>query len=343
MVIEPRTRIGRFLRSTLRASVIGDTPDPRPVLEMDDDDPEAAVEGVVFDWVVGLLVLRRFPPGTDVRELHWYVSAIQARLEPDGILPPREIEAYLRARLGEPYLLTEIDLDRMGEPLGELLWQLAQDVPLTESAIDDLVAQAEGLAERVAQQGRRVSTGTWEVLAAGPDEGSTEIPRSWVVDWSAIPRPSVSRWGRADTPRTRPGRHVRAQVLDDRATRDQLAAQLRGTPEMSTAIVIMGALGQDLLHAAFPPPVDLRRLTATLAYVRAGFRATHMSLLEMDAVARKDLGEDAFTEGIPLRIRHTTRGMFVMAAINEVPFAAREVDALVAAAERRVMERPGAR
>jgi hypothetical protein len=343
LTIEPRTEMGRFLRSVLRAGMVGEAPDPGRVLDMADDDPEATIMGVVLDSVVGLLVRRRFRPGTDVRELHRYVSAIQAGLEPDETLAVREAEAYLRARLGEPYLLTDVDPDRMGEPLGELLWQLAQDVPLTESDVDDLVVQAEGLAERMAR-GRRVSTGTWEVLAAGPDEGSTEIPRSWVVDWSAIPRPKVTRFGRADAPQTRPGHYIRALVLNDRANHEQLFAEMRGTPETSTTVAIMSLLGPNLLRAAFPLSVDLRRVTATMAYVRGGFRKTKLSglpLLEMDAVARKDLGEEAFVEGIPLRVRHATRIMFVAAAVQEVPLAEREVDALVAAAERRVMEPEG--
>jgi hypothetical protein len=54
-------------------------------------------------------------------------------------------------------------------------------------------------------------------------------------------------------------------------------------------------------------------------------------------VARDDLGEDAFVEGIPLRVRHATRTTLVAATVQEVPFATREVDALVAAAERQVM------
>jgi hypothetical protein len=56
----------------------------------------------------------------------------------------------------------------------------------------------------------------------------------------------------------------------------------------------------------------------------------------MDAVARDDLGEDAFVDGIPLRVRHATETMFVAAAAQEVPFGPREIDALVAAAERQV-------
>jgi hypothetical protein len=341
LAIEPRTEMGRFLRSVLRAEMVGDTPAAGRVLAMADDDRRAAVAGAVFDWVVGLLVVRRFPHQTDVRELHRYVIAVQAGLEPEESLPAREAEAYLRARLGEPYLLTEIDPDRMGEPLGGLLWHLARDLPLTESDIDQLVGEAENLAEQLTQD-RGVSSASWEVLATGPDEGSAEIPRSWVVDWSAIPRPDVRRRRLVEVPRTRPGRYIRALVLNDKTTRDQLSAQMRETSEMSTAIAIMGALGQDLLSAAFPPPADLRRLTATLAYVRAGFRADHVPLLEMDAVARSNLGEDAFTEGIRLRIRHTTRSIFVMAAIQEMPLATNEVDALVATAEQRVMDRPGA-
>jgi hypothetical protein len=315
----------------LRAGVLGDIRESGSLLELGDDAPELAVAGSLFDAIVGLLVTRRFPRGTDVRELHRYVTGIRAGLEADESLPARETEAYLRARLGEPYLLAEVDPDRMGEPLGHLLTQLMQDVPLTESDIDDLVVEAEGTAERLAR-GRRVSTGTWEVLAAGP----TEVPESRVVDWSGIPRPKVSRWGRADGPQTRAGRYVRALVLPDKATLDQLADEMRGTPEMTTVIAVTRVLGRDLLRAAFPPPVDLRRMTATLAYVRDGYRAGHVPLLEMDAVARHDLGEDAFMDGIPLRVRHATRTFVVGAAVHDVPFAARELDALVAAAERQV-------
>jgi hypothetical protein len=302
---------------------------------LDDDAPELAVAGLVFDAIVGLLVQRRFPRGTDVRDLHRYVTVIAAGLEPDESLPARETEAYLRARLGEPYLLAEADPDRMGEPLGHLLVQLIRDVPLTKSDIDDLVVEAEGIADRLAQ-GTRVA-GTWEVLAAGQGEESVEVPESLVVDWSAIARPRTSGSGPGETPRTRPGQYVRASVLLDKATRDQIAAAMRGTAEMTTTITIMRVLGRDLLRAAFPSPVDLRRLTATLAHIRAGFRATHLSLLEMDAVARDDLGEDAFAEGIPLRVRHTTRVTFVAATIQEASFTAREVDALVAAAEQQAV------
>lgn len=99
----------------------------------------------------------------------------------------------------------------------------------------------------------------------------------------------------------------------------------------------MRVLGRDVLRAAFSSPVDLRRVTATLAHMRAGFRATHLSLLEVDAVARDDLGEDVFVEGISLRVRHATRTTLIAATVEEVPVATREVDALVAAAERQVM------
>jgi hypothetical protein len=50
--------------------VVGDTPDAvrvfgmaDDVFGMSDDDPEATVAGAVLDWVVGLLVPRRFPAG----------------------------------------------------------------------------------------------------------------------------------------------------------------------------------------------------------------------------------------------------------------------------------------
>jgi hypothetical protein len=335
LTIEPRTEAGRYFRRLLRAGVLRDIRDPGNLLEQDDTAAELAVAGRVFDAIVGLLVARRFPRGTDVRELHRYVTTIRDGLEPDEVLPARETEAYLRARLGEPYLLAEVDPARLGEPLGHLLLQLTQEVPLAETDIDELVVEAEGIAVRL-DEGRVVTTGSWPVLAAG----AAEVPESRVVDWSAIARPKASRWGRAEAPRTRPGRYVRVAVLPDKATRDELSAQMRGTPEMSTAIAIMRELGRDVLRSAFPAPADLRRVTATLAHVRAGFRATHLSLLEMDAVARADLGEEAFTEGIPVAVRHTTRGVLVSAVIQEVPFAAREVDALVAAAERRVPEEP---
>jgi hypothetical protein len=326
LTIEPRTEAGRFFRRLLRAGVLGDAQAPGNLLELDDESPELVVGGLVFDAIVGQLVARRFRPGTDVRELHRYVAAIRAGLEPDESLPARETEAYLRARLGEPYLLAEVDPDRMGEPLGHLLVQLAQDVPLTGADIDDLVVEAERIAERL---------GTWEVLAGGP----AQVPDR-ALDWSTIDRPKAGRWGRGEAPQTRPGRYVRALVQFDNATLDQLAAQMRGTGELSTAITMMGLVCRNLLGTVFPSPVDLRRVTATLARIRAGFkdpRLSRLSLLEIDAVARDDLGEDAFLDGITLRVRHATETMVVAAAAQEVPFAPREVDAMVTTAERQVM------
>lgn len=331
MTIAPRTENGRYLRRLLRAAVLGDPGEPADLIELADSAPESVDAGLAFDAIVGLLVSRRFTRGTDVRELHRYVAGIRAGLAPDESLPARETEAYLRARLGEPYLLAEVDPDQFGEALGHLLLQLVKDVPLAESDIDDLAVQAEGIAERLARGGR-LTTGTWDVL----DTGIADVPESRVVDWSAITRPKVSWSGRGEASLSRPGQYVRALVLPDKATRDQLSAQMHGTPEMITAIAITRAMARDVLRAAFPAPVNLRQLTATLAHVRAGFRATHLSLVEMDAVARAELGEDAFVEGISLRVKHATRTTWVMATVQEVPFSAREVDALVAAAERRV-------
>jgi hypothetical protein len=322
----PRTQAGRYLRGLLRACAFGELGEVSEVLNLDDDAPELALVGLGLDAGVALLAARRFPAGAGVRELHRYVAGMP--LEPDEHQYTRMAEMYLRARLGEPYLLPELDPEQLGEPLGLLLRHLAEDLPLTGSDIDDLAVEAEGMVERLAR-GTRVSLGTWELLASGP----VALPEARTVDWSAIPRPVVT----GEAPCTRPGAYVRALVLPDRAVRDRLSAQMRGTPELSTAIAITRALARQVLRTAFPPPVDLRQLTATLAHVRAGFQATHLSLVEMDAVARAELGEDAFLDGIPLRVRHTTRSTFVAATVQEVPFTPGEVDALVAAAETQVL------
>jgi hypothetical protein len=134
----PHTAAGRFIQSALL-----DHPWETERLRAEES-PEIIVSSEVIIAILRRLVLRRFRPDGDIREISRYVAQAVARetldLRPEQA---RVAEAVIRSLLGEPWIAHGIPSEEAGTVAGCLLVDLVEQLSLTENDITDMIVAAE--------------------------------------------------------------------------------------------------------------------------------------------------------------------------------------------------------
>lgn len=104
----------------------------------------APVLGAAF----ALMVHRRFEPGQDVREITAFVAEARSRYEDGGKLPALEMEAMIRAALGEADLADNVAPDVAFEVQLAVMTTLLQDADMTDAELDEFISDVAGVAAR---------------------------------------------------------------------------------------------------------------------------------------------------------------------------------------------------
>ncbi|MFD1325109.1 hypothetical protein [Micromonospora sonneratiae] len=99
----------------------------------------------VISAAFALAVDRRFHD-QDVRSVIQFVKETRARYEEGEALPALEMEAMIRAVLGEAQLVDNIDPEIAFSVQIAVLGTLLQDADFTESQLDEFIAEVEGVA-----------------------------------------------------------------------------------------------------------------------------------------------------------------------------------------------------
>jgi hypothetical protein len=143
---------GQYIKATIRKDLVARGRLP--------EDPAGAAAGGLIDAAFELAVRRRFVPDCPVRDIALLVAGARRR-HPDVTVPVLAAEALIRERLGEAAPTGDIDSDTATLAKVLVLATIVDELALYENELDELLAEAERLAE---QRGHR--------LTAMPQAGS---------------------------------------------------------------------------------------------------------------------------------------------------------------------------
>jgi len=93
------------------------------------------------------VVVRRFPPGTDRRDIIRFAMQPRQPLSSTVNLNPLEAEAYIRTILGEPDLIGDLSGRRLSDLAMQYFVFIVEDMGLGDEELDSILAKAEQFAD----------------------------------------------------------------------------------------------------------------------------------------------------------------------------------------------------
>lgn len=112
-------------------------------VEVNKSDAEKILLSPLLIEVFRVAVLRRFPAGVDIRSITAFLRIPKAPVVPGASLPLIEAEALIREARGERGLADDIATAVATVMRLQLFTLLTEDLALSTSALDDLIAEAE--------------------------------------------------------------------------------------------------------------------------------------------------------------------------------------------------------